>query len=146
MINWALATVLVLYGATLMAAEISVRIDNPPAEGRVALALFDSANTFGDLRDAARVDVFVLDGRDEYIMQQVAPGEYALLVYFDENGNNRIDKNFIGIPKEPLGFSNRYRPKGPPVYQRAAFQLQQDDVRVFDVELYRPWASLVESA
>jgi len=134
----ALAIVVALYGAALIAAEISVRIDNPPAEGRVALALFDSANTFGDLRDAVRVDIFVLDGRAEYIMKQVEPGEYALLVYFDENGNNRIDKNFIGIPKEPLGFSNRYRPKGPPVYQRAVFQLRQDDMRSFEVELYRP--------
>ena len=79
-----------------------------------------------------------LDGRDEYLIEDVEPGEYALLVYFDENGNNRIDKNFIGIPKEPLGFSNRYRPKGPPSYQRAAFQIKQGESRAFDVELYRP--------
>jgi len=137
-ISWVIIVVVALYGATLMAADITVSIDNPPAEGQVALVLFGSANTFGDLRDPARVDIHVLDGRDEYIMQDVEPGEYALLVYYDENGNERIDRNFIGIPREPLGFSNRYRPKGPPVYQRAAFQLQQDDSRSFDVELYRP--------
>ena len=137
-INWSLIIVLALYSATIMAADIRVRIDNPPPEGKVALALYDSANTFGDLRDPVRVDIHTLDGGEEYIMREVAPGEYALLVYFDENGNNRIDKNFIGIPKEPLGFSNRYRPKGPPVYQRAAFQLQQGETRSFDVELYRP--------
>lgn len=129
---------LLLYGSYVFAAEIKVRIDNPPASGSVALALFNSANTFGDLRDPFMVVIHDLDGRDEYIIEDVEQGEYALLVYFDENGNNRIDKNFIGIPKEPLGFSNRYRPKGPPAYKRAAFQLQQDESRSFDVELYRP--------
>jgi len=127
-----------LYGPWASAAEVIVRIDNPPESGTVALALFDSANVFGDLRDPYMVVMHSLDGRDEYLMEDVEPGEYALLVYFDENGNNRIDKNFIGIPKEPLGFSNRYRPKGPPSYQRAAFQLKQDESRTFDVELYRP--------
>ncbi|MCG6939319.1 MAG: MipA/OmpV family protein [Gammaproteobacteria bacterium] len=115
-----------------------MRIDNPPESGRVALVLFDSANTFGDLRDPYMVVKYPLDGREEYLIEDVEAGEYALLVYFDENGNDAIDKNFIGIPKEPLGFSNRYRPKGPPVYQRAAFQLQRVESRSFDVELYRP--------
>ena len=127
-----------LYGPWASSAEVIVRIDNPPESGVVALALFDSANVFGDLRDPYMVVMHSLDGRDEYLMEDVEPGEYALLVYFDENGNNRIDKNFIGIPKEPLGFSNRYRPKGPPSYQRAAFQIKQDESRTFDVELYRP--------
>lgn len=127
-----------LYSPLLYAAEVSVRLDNPPASGKVALVLFNSANTFGDLRDPFMFVIHELDGRDEYIIDDVTPGEYALLVYFDENNNGRIDKNFIGIPNEPLGFSNNYRPKGPPVYDRAAFQLKTDETRSFNVEPYRP--------
>ncbi|MBW2513530.1 MAG: DUF2141 domain-containing protein, partial [Deltaproteobacteria bacterium] len=37
-------------------------------------------------------------------MQNIPPGKYALLVFLDENNNDRLDKNFIGIPNEPLGF------------------------------------------
>ena len=132
------SVILLFISRWVNAAEITVRLDNPPVSGNVALVLFDSANTFGDLRDPYMVVMHSLDGRDEYLLKDVAPGEYALLVYFDENGNDRIDKNFIGIPKEPLGFSNKYRPKGPPSYRRAAFQIKQDEVMVFDVELYRP--------
>ena len=129
---------LFLYSSNIVAADITVRIDNPPESGSVALVLFDSANTFGDLRDPFQVVIYELDGRDEYLMEDVEAGEYALMVYFDENGNERIDKNFIGIPKEPLGFSNRYRPKGPPAYKRAAFTIAEGESRSFDVELYRP--------
>jgi outer membrane protein len=121
-----------------LAAEVSVQLENPPSSGTVALALFSSANTFGDLRDPARLETYTLDGSDRYVLTDVPAGEYALMVYYDENDNLKIDKNFIGIPTEPLGFSNNYRPKGPPSYTRAAFTLTQDETREFTVGLYRP--------
>jgi outer membrane protein len=65
-----------------------------------------------------------------------------LLVYYDDNENNRIDKNFIGIPTEPIGFSNRYAPKAPPSFSRAAFVIKEDQTRHFDVELYLPLGKL----
>ena len=34
------------------------------------------------------------------------PGDYALAVIHDENRNARLDRNFIGIPKEGFGFAN----------------------------------------
>ena len=120
------------------ASQLLVRIHNPPASGTVAFMLFDSANAFGDLRDPIILVRYSLDGRDQFAIEDVPPGEYALLVYHDENNNNRIDKNFIGIPKEPVGFSNGYQPKGPPSYQRAAFTLAKDDTRTMDIELARP--------
>ncbi|BCS96287.1 hypothetical protein DSLASN_19190 [Desulfoluna limicola] len=124
------------------AAELTVRLDDPPTEGIVAFVLFDSANAFGDLRDPVKLVKHPLDGRDLYLIEEIPAGEYALLVYYDENNNGKIDKNFIGIPKEPLGFSNRYEPKGPPSYSRAAFVLEEEETRHFDVTLYRPMGKL----
>jgi outer membrane protein len=120
------------------AAEIQVRLDNPPPEGTLVFLLFDSANAFGDLRDPLKTLQFPSDEREIYRIEEVAPGEYALVVYCDENGNGRLDKNFIGIPREPMGFSNSYRPKGPPTYDRARFELGTDEIRMFEVELFRP--------
>ena len=37
-------------------------------------------------------------------------GTYALALYQDINSNGKIDKNFIGVPKEPYAFSNNYKP------------------------------------
>ncbi|HSR87368.1 MAG TPA: DUF2141 domain-containing protein, partial [Pontiella sp.] len=119
------------------AAEVGVKLLNPPATGTVALALFDSPNAFGDLRDPVLVASFPLDGRDLYRIEDVPPGEYALLAYYDGNGNGRIDKNFIGIPNEALAFSNNYRPKGPPSYSSAAFRLPEAGVQHFEMELYQ---------
>jgi uncharacterized protein (DUF2141 family) len=47
----------------------------------------------------------------------VEPGDYAVLVHHDDNDNDKMDTNFIGIPKEPIGLSNSAVPKlGPPKY------------------------------
>lgn len=120
------------------ASQLLVHINNPPNNGSVAFMLFDSANSFGDLRDPAILVKYPLDGRDQFAIENIPPDEYALLVYHDENNNNRIDKNFIGIPKESVGFSNGYQPKGPPNYQRAVFTLDKGETGTIDIKLARP--------
>lgn len=119
-------------------AEIQVQLTDPPAQGSVVFMLYNSPNAFGDLRDPVMTITEPLDGRSSYSIPDVPPAEYALLVFYDENANDRIDKNFIGIPREPLGFSNNYQPKGPPSYARAAFTLAEGESRNFDIQLYRP--------
>jgi outer membrane protein len=120
------------------ASTIVVRLDEPPPDGTLVVLLFDSANAFGDLRDPLKTLTFSSDDRETYRIEEVPAGEYAVVVYHDENGNKRLDKNFIGIPRESLGFSNGYRPKGPPMYERARFTLGADEIRTVDVELFRP--------
>ena len=34
------------------------------------------------------------------------PGAYLLAVYHDEDGDRKLDRNFIGLPKEGFAFSN----------------------------------------
>ncbi len=133
-----LIVVLILLQPTLWAAELSVQLDKPPSKGFVQFFLFDSAETFGDFRDPVNIVKQPLDGRERYRIRDIPPGKYALLVYFDENNNDRLDRNFIGIPNEPLGFANRYQPKGPPSYERAAFTLKKGESRTVDVTLNLP--------
>jgi len=51
-------------------------------------------------------------------------GVYAVSVFHDENMNERLDKNFMGVPKESYGASNNPKKKmGPPNFDEAKFQL-----------------------
>lgn len=36
-------------------------------------------------------------------------GNYAVIVFHDENMNNDLDHNFLRLPSEPLGFSNGFK-------------------------------------
>ncbi len=42
---------------------------------------------------------------------EIEPGEYAIAIYHDLNGDGNLNTNFFGLPKEPYGFSNNYRPR-----------------------------------
>lgn len=56
-------------------------------------------------------------------VEGVPPGIWATQVFHDENENNKVDRNILGIPREGLGFSNdapfRF---GPPSFDDAMFQ------------------------
>ena len=61
-------------------------------------------------------------GRVEVVFEDVAPGRYGIVVLHDENENRKIDRNFIGLPKEGWGMSNNPRPGfSAPNFEAAAF-------------------------
>jgi outer membrane protein len=117
------------------AAELVISVDNPPIDGTVVAMLFNSSNTFVDLRDPVKVVTLPSGGTTPGRILGLPGGEYALVVYQDENGNGRLDKNFIGIPSEPLGFSNRHWPQGRPTFTKAAFKLEAEETKSIDVKL-----------
>jgi len=40
------------------------------------------------------------------VWPNMPPGDYAVAAIHDENSNHKLDRNFIGIPKEGFGFAN----------------------------------------
>jgi uncharacterized protein (DUF2141 family) len=71
--------------------------------------------------------VKIVQGVAVFTFKGVAPGTYAVAVYHDENGNGKIDSNFMGIPKEKTGASNNAKGKmGPPKFQEAKFVVSGD--------------------
>lgn len=52
----------------------------------------------------------------------LANGEWAVAITQDMNNNDKLDKNFIGIPTEPFAFSNNVRPTlAPPAFDECKF-------------------------
>jgi len=51
------------------------------------------------------------EGKSEFTLPIELPkGEWAVAITQDLNNNDKVDKNFIGIPTEPYAFSNNIRP------------------------------------
>ena len=51
-------------------------------------------------------------------------GEYAVTLFVDFNGNKKLDKNFLGIPKEQYGFSNNVMGRmSAPTFDQAKFAI-----------------------
>jgi len=123
---------------SLNAAELTIEIQNPPDSGQIRVLLFDSAASFKDLRNPAHQKQVPATGRERITLPDVPAGQYALMVHHDENSSGTLDKNFIGIPREPVGFANGYNPKGPPGYARALLTILEADNPPVSVALRRP--------
>jgi len=93
-------------------------------DGEVDCALFGSADGFpGDSSKAGRAAKSKIDkGEAVCMFADVVPGDYAVSVFHDENSNGKLDRNFIGMPKEGVGASNDAAGHfGPPKYDDARF-------------------------
>ena len=101
-------------------------------EGKVIIALFDSAEDF-EKGDAFVRSAFVEpeNQRAVWTFGDLPFGEYAFRLFHDENGNEKIDTNWMGIPKERYAFSNDARGKfGPPGYEAAKFRFESDGMTI----------------
>ena len=57
----------------------------------------------------------------------ISPGKYAIQFFHDENENQKMDFNLIGIPKEKFGSSNDVKPiLGPPKFEKMLFEIYED--------------------
>ena len=63
----------------------------------------------------------------EVMIPDVAPGEYAIAVFQDTNGNGQLDLGSNGIPTEPWALSNGAGTRGAPSFDDAAIEFDGDD-------------------
>jgi len=62
------------------------------------------------------------------VFTNIPDGEYAIAVFHDEDKSGKMNKNFIGIPQEMFGFSNKATPGAlsPPEFEEAKFKVSGD--------------------
>tara|TARA_A100001037_G_scaffold170783_1_gene153407 strand:- start:429 stop:878 length:450 start_codon:yes stop_codon:yes gene_type:complete len=69
----------------------------------------------------------VINYSSEISFDSIFPGKYAIQFFHDENENQKMDFNLIGIPKEKFGSSNDVKPiLGPPKFEKMLFEIYQD--------------------
>jgi uncharacterized protein (DUF2141 family) len=68
----------------------------------------------------------ITDNKCRIVFENLKPGKYAFKFFHDENKNEIIDVNWIGIPKEGFGFSNNPSMTfGPPSFDKTIFELKE---------------------
>jgi len=89
--------------------------------GAIYIGLHNKEDEF--LKKRYKEAVVTFEGKIAKVSFEDLPnGEYAISAFHDENDNKKLDTNFIGIPKEPIGISNDAKGfMGPPKYKDAKF-------------------------
>lgn len=106
------------------------------ARGRLYVAVYDRADAFMQPEKAAAQYVLPVEkaGALDLVAAGLKPGVYAVSCFHDVNGNGKLDKNLLGIPTEPYGFSNNARPTfRAPTWEEARFDF--DGARTQSIRL-----------
>jgi len=107
---------------------LTIDVKRPPhPRGQIAYLVFNQAAGFPNNAELALRRGFVpveqVEQSDQHIdIGSLPAGKYAVSVYLEENGNRKLDKNWLGIPTEPVGASRN--PKGalgPPRFEDCIF-------------------------
>jgi uncharacterized protein (DUF2141 family) len=104
--------------------EVSVTKYN---KGSILLALYNSEE--GYMKDEYKsAEVLIKENKAIIIFDNIEKGVYAFSLFHDINENKKLDTNFLGIPKEPYGFSNGEKGSfGPPKFKEVTFNITKNE-------------------
>lgn len=113
------------------AATVELMVENVKStEGALMVAVYGSADDFRK-KAVREVKVESISPATKIGLTDLPPGDYAIALFQDRNGNAKVDSNLFGIPTEPYGFSNN--PKNlmaPPTWDQTRFSVGTETVRV----------------
>jgi uncharacterized protein (DUF2141 family) len=105
-------------------ADLELKVENVKEPvGDLKVGVYGSAD---DFRKTAVREVRAPASANPVVIRipGLAAGDYAIAIYHDRNGNQKLDSNLLGIPKEPYGFSGSGRNlTGPATWEQARFSL-----------------------
>jgi uncharacterized protein (DUF2141 family) len=106
--------------------DLTVRVvDAEPVAGTLEISLFNSAESFLKQPYLQTSGAVNEDGSHQALFGKVPPGEYAVVVVHDENGNGKLDTGFLGFGGESYAYSNDARPLfGRPSWDQVKFAVR----------------------
>lgn len=109
--------------------DVTVSISNLKSNnGKVFIAIYSSERSF--LNKGFKSLVTKIENNScRIIFKDIPKGIYAISMYHDENDNDIMDSNFLGIPIEDYGCSNNARGfMGPPKWEDAKFEVSNKSI------------------
>jgi len=113
-------------GAQSGSCSLTVHVDGfRNQKGDLGVNVFKTPDGWPENNDKAFFHRgFPITGKESSAQLSLPSGRYALVVLHDENSNHKLDRNFLGIPREGFGFSNNPRVMlSPPGFDTSAFEV-----------------------
>jgi len=123
----------------ISADELTINLLGQTDAGVLSLAVYNNSEAYDQsVKEEKRSERGIFSGIESYIEPKeshefvidLPEGMYAIALFIDVNKNLKIDKNFLGIPKEQFGFSNNAMGRlSAPSFEQAMFQVSGNTVQ-----------------
>lgn len=101
-------------------------------QGKIYLSIYNAEDHF--LEEGYEYKVIVMDVNGPEVMYELPDlndGEYAIGLYQDTNGDGKCNRTWIGIPTEPYGFSQNYKPRlRAPSFDETKFDHNAGEIKI----------------
>ena len=105
-------------------------------KGKIVLAVFKDQEGFKNKKPIKRLVLNKSEFEGNEIILSLDTGIYGISVLDDENDNNKMDYNFLGIPKEGFGFSNYYHEGlSKPHFDKFKFEINTIPLELIEIRL-----------
>lgn len=125
--------------APVYAGDLSIQIDGlRNGNGTIRVALHDGDDGFpGNRTPIAIQSVQAASEGVQVIFADLPAGKYAATLFHDENENETLDTNLLGIPIEGIAFSNNATGfMGPASFADASIQHPTGDLSITTTIVY----------
>jgi uncharacterized protein (DUF2141 family) len=120
------ALALTLFSFNASAHDLSINVENVKStKGFLYVGLHNSEATWMK-QGIQGQKLTIAENSVKVIFKDLPAGDYGVTLYQDENDNGYIDKNAIGIPTEPYGFSNNGGNFGPPGFNESKVTVNEN--------------------
>lgn len=115
-------------------SDITFTFELGAPTGAVMVALFDSQAAYEGGQPVRGARVEVSGQTATAVFEGLPPGDYAMKVFHDVDGDGEMGTNPFGLPVEPFAFSNNaVGAMGPARWDRARFTAQGDVAQTIDL-------------
>ena len=99
----------------MYADELIINLSGQTKAGVLSMAIYDKSDAYDQsVKGEKRSEDGIFTGIESYIEPEenhvfvidLPAGFYAIALFVDANKNLKIDKNFLGIPKEPVSYTH----------------------------------------
>jgi len=138
--NTIIILAILMFGLNVNAQDggVEVEILDVVAEwgGSVKVALFEQDGFPTTGKAIATKTVLVRDIKAKVIFENIPAGQYAIAVYQDINGDDKLNRKFYGAPTEPYAFSNNvFGRRGPPNFEAVTFTVESSTATKLKIHL-----------
>jgi len=112
------------------AQTLIIRFEQPvEIKGNLLVYIYDKAEGFPVEKERIfRREIIPVNQTSEIRIKKLPFGTYAIIVVIDANGNNIMDRNWLGMPAEDYALSGKPKFRfGPPRFEEVKFDFVRDN-------------------
>ncbi|MBW6502468.1 MAG: DUF2141 domain-containing protein [Bacteroidales bacterium] len=133
------ATLVISTSPSVLAQTVNIEITGLRSDkGQIVIGVFKNSESY--LKEEPYINkIFskelTQDGAKS-VSFGLEPGIYGLCLLDDENGNGKMEYNFLGMPKEGFGFSDYYHSGiKKPKFDSFRFTIKKDETRNITIRI-----------